>query len=155
MLLDTSGSLRACSALASAKGVIAELCYRAYGRRQALELIGFSGDSIVTAQAARKPPRDITPLLDRIGAGGGTPLRKALLHLAKRVRQLSRQRSGESRHAFIFTDARSLDVVHDIALDCAVSVIDTEQTAVRIGRAKSLARQLGGTYQHIGNLPLI
>ncbi len=154
MLLDTSGSLVARGALASAKGVVADLCRQAYLQRQPLELIGFGSDKIVTVQAARKPPRDIVPLLDSIGAGGGTPLRNALLYVANRLKQLSRQSPTEARRLFIFTDARSRDNLHGIAVGCDVMVIDTEQSAVRIGRARALAEKLNAGYRHIDSLPL-
>ena len=154
VLLDTSGSLVARGALARAKGVVADLCYQAYLARQPLELIGFGSEKIVTILAARKPPRDIVPLLDSIGAGGGTPLRNALLHVSTRLVQLSRQSPGRARRLFIFTDARSRDCVHDITVDCDTMVIDTEQSAVRIGRARALAKRLNADYRHIDSLPL-
>ncbi len=155
ILLDTSGSLLVRSALASAKGVIAGLCYQAYQQRQALELIGFGGDGIATLQAARKPPRDSLPLLDSIGAGGGTPLRAALLHLATRCRQLARQHPTQNRQVFIFTDARSRDVLHGIVLNAEINIIDTEQAVVPLGRARALATLLGGSYRHIDCLETV
>lgn len=155
VLLDTSGSLVARGAMASAKGAIAEMCRLAYLRRQPLELIGFSGEKVVTLQAARKPPRDAIPLLDGIGAGGGTPIRKALLHTAGRLRRLGRQRPGDARRLIVFTDARSRDSLDDITLDADVHIVDTEQTAVRLGKARRLAATLGASYQHIDELPLI
>ncbi len=155
VLLDTSGSLLSRGAMASSKGAIVELCRRAYIQRQALELVGFSGEQVMTLQVARKPPRDVIPMLETIGAGGGTPLRKALLHAATRLRQMARQRSGESRRLIIFTDARSRDNLENIALDADVHVVDTEQTAVRIGKARQLARTLNAGYQHIADSRLV
>jgi magnesium chelatase subunit D len=154
VLLDTSGSLVARGALARAKGVVADLCYQAYLARQPLELIGFGSGKIFTVLAARKPPRDIGPLLDGIGAGGGTPLRNALLHISTRLKQLSRQSPDRARRLFIFTDARSRDKVHDISVDCDTMVLDTEQSAVRIGKARALAKILNAGYRHIDSLPL-
>ena len=155
MLLDTSGSLMARGAMARAKGVIADMCQQAYLQRQPLELIGFSGDSVITVQAARKPPRDAIPLLDSIGAGGGTPIRKALLHAAARLRQIGRRNPADQRRLIVFTDARSRDRLDGIALDADVHIIDTEQAAVRIGKARTLAVTLGASYRHIDELPLI
>ena len=154
VLLDTSGSQASRGALADAKGAVAELCYQAYLQRQPLELIGFSSGNVVTLQAARKPPRDIVPMLDKIGAGGGTPLRKALLHAGTRLKQIARQNPSAERRLILFTDARSRDDFGGIDIDADISVIDTEQTAVRIGKAMQLARTLHASYRHIQSLPL-
>lgn len=154
VLLDTSGSLLSRRALAYAKGVVADLCYQAYLQRQRLEIIGFGNQKIVTVQAAQKPPRNIVPLLDSIGAGGGTPLRNALLHVATRLKQLARQSPAEARRLFVFTDARSRDYLHDIAVNCDTTVIDTEQAVVRIGKARTLAKILNARYLHINSLPV-
>jgi len=72
-------------------------------------------------QAARKPPRDIAPVLDGIGGGGGTPLRRALQLASKRLGQLSRRQPGQIRRLVVLTDARSRDALAGIADNLTVA----------------------------------
>ena len=155
VLMDTSGSLVSRGALSSAKGAVAGLCQQAYLQRQPLELVGFGGDTVKTLQAARKPAQNVLPLLDTVGAGGGTPLRQALQHASKRLAQLARQNPVQPRRLFIFTDARSRDSLDNIELNAEITVIDTEQTAVKIGKARRLAAIFNANYRHIDTLPLL
>ncbi|MEM7206266.1 MAG: VWA domain-containing protein [Pseudomonadota bacterium] len=154
VLLDTSGSLLTNKAIAKAKGALVDICRQAYASRQILELVGFGNDGITTLQSARKPSRDMRPLLERIGSGGGTPLRRALQLAANRLEQLARKNPEQVRRLVILTDARSRDETRDIALRADVFVIDTEQSSVRLGRARKLATQMNARYQHIDQLAL-
>lgn len=154
MLLDTSGSLIARGAMAKAKGAVADLCVQAYRQRQAIELIGFGNSTVNTLHAARRPSSDPQTLLATIGSGGGTPLRAALVQVSRRLAQMARRDPARLRRVFIFSDARSRDAVEGLQLDAAVNVIDTEQSAVRMGKARSLANHLNAAYVHIDELPL-
>ena len=151
-LLDVSGSLIARGAIARAKGAIIDLCDQAYRRRFELELITFGNQRVDTAQRRRRPPRDVAAMLDRLGSGGGTPLRRAMVHTAARLQQLARQCPQRARRAFIFTDARSRDPIGELSFDAEVTVIDTEQSPIRLGRARTLAGALHANYLHIDDL---
>ena len=152
ILLDTSGSVRTCGAISTSKGVLLDFFRHTYIGRQSLELIGFGGDKINTLYKLGKPPRDSRPLIDAIGAGGGTPLRRVLQHAAKRLQLMNRQYPTATRRLIIFTDARSRDHIDDLVLMAKTHIIDTEQTTVRLARARGLAESIGASYQHIDDL---
>ncbi len=92
-----------------------------------------------------KPQRALKELerkLGQISAGGGTPLRQALLEARELLTRQTRLRPAQSQTLYLLTDGRSRDELDGIQFDCPVVVVDTELTAVRLGRARQLAQRL-------------
>ncbi len=144
ILLDTSGSNLNHRALSQALGAISGLYRRAYLQRQRCALLGFGNGKVDILLKPQRAHKQLEQRLNIIQAGGGTPLRQALLDAQKLLRKNRRQHPAESQTLYLFTDGRSRDELDDIAFDCPVVVVDTERTAVRLGRARQLAQRFGG-----------
>jgi Mg-chelatase subunit ChlI/Mg-chelatase subunit ChlD len=153
--LDCSASMLRGGALAAAKGVARALLTAPGSARTELALIAFTG-----AQASACIARASGPRLDRavaqLGAGGGTPLRRALIDALALGRRAD-QRGATYKRLLLFTDGRTREPTSDLkplreAFD--VSVIDCERTRVRLGRARAIAHELDARYTHIDQLLL-
>ncbi len=150
VLLDTSASTLGCNGLADAKGALLQLATETYLKRESLCLMTFGNERIETLLHPQRAPKNIEPVLNNIHAGGGTPLRKALLQVRDFV---ARQSAHYERcKLYVFTDGRSTESLHNIHLDCDVMVVDTEAAAVKLGMGKILAQHLHGDYIHLQSL---
>lgn len=148
VLLDTSASTLGKQSLSNTKGAIAQLAEECYLRREHLCIMTFGNNRIETALHPQRAPKDIQNILDKIQAGGGTPLRKALLKIQEMVERNHQQLC----QLFIFTDGRSRESIQNIHLNCEVVVIDTENGDVKLGMSQQLAQCLNGNYVHLQNL---
>jgi len=146
--VDCSGSMLRKGALSRAKGLVLALGLRARARRAAVHLITFGGRAAHVHRAITR-----TAQLDRaivpLGAGGGTPLRNALIA----ARRLSHTHSdAREQRLFLLSDGRSRARLHDLAQlgrDLNALVIDCECTRPRLGGARAIAEQLHAGYVHI------
>ena len=153
ILIDSSASTGSLQSLGKAKGVVAELSHQSYLARQDLAIIEFGNNQVSTRVHPQKTPKNISPILEDIKLGGGTPLRKALLQ-AKELLQKSRARFPNKKHClYLLTDGRSQDKLEGLAIDAHVMVIDTEQQAIKLGRCQQIAQLLQGEYIHLLALP--
>jgi magnesium chelatase subunit D len=144
--VDCSASMQRKAALSHAKGVARELGLRARRRRAALHLITFGGRSVRTLRIRNA---GLERAIIALGAGGGTPLRNALIH-ALRIR--ARQRAAREQRLFLLTDGRTHTKLDDLArvgeaLDSLV--IDCERTRPRLAGARRIAASLHANYLHI------
>jgi magnesium chelatase subunit D len=151
--LDCSASMLRSGALASAKGAAQALVTRAAQAHAEVVLISFGGRDVRREPTSRQPEQlgaDIAAL----GAGGGTPLRRAVESALELLRSTGARRFGE-RRLLLFTDGRTRELVHDLApafgpIDACV--IDCERGPVRLGLCARLARGIGGRLAHIDEL---
>lgn len=145
ILVDTSASTLRGGALRRAKGLVAALLEQARQRRERAGILRFGGGGVQLLRACRKVGRaEIAPDLARITGGGGTPLRRALLRAAGQLRTEANRRPGERREFFLITDGRSRDRLRGLTLtNAAATVVDIESGAVRLGRCRRIARELG------------
>ncbi len=154
ILLDTSGSIHRGGALADAKGAIGALINRIYRERGQVELVGFGGRDITPLYRAKRAPSDAADLLNGIQSGGGTPLAKAMDWLSQRTQRINRQAPLCQLAVYIFTDARTREPLDSQPLQGTITVVDTECTPIKLGRAQRLAARLGARYQHLRQYPL-
>lgn len=146
VLLDTSASTLDHRALAEAQAVILGLAERAYRARERLAILVFGNERIEWLLPPRRAPRDCAQYLHELPAGGGTPLRSALLTARDRLARLRRKEPGLRSRVYLLTDGLSREAVVDIDLDAPAWVIDTERARVPLGRCRGLAQQLGANY---------
>ncbi|MDG9666997.1 ATP-binding protein [Hahella sp. CR1] len=146
VLLDTSASTLSQRALAQAKGVILGLARQAYLAREKLAVLAFGAQRAEWVIPCRRAPKDIVALLDDLPAGGGTPLRQALLHARQLLARQTRANPHLTCRTLLLTDGRSRDPLDDLTWDSPLWVVDTEQTAVRLNRCRQLAQRLGAAY---------
>ena len=146
VLLDTSASTLQGQSQAQAKGLIAGLAQQAYVARQQMVLLGFGNDKVEELYALGRAPKAMTPLLDSIGAGGGTPLKQALQQAQAFGQRLLRRNPATRIVNYIITDGRVQQDIHGLHLPGTSLLVDTEQTQVKRGRGQQIANLLGADY---------
>jgi magnesium chelatase subunit ChlD-like protein len=96
--------------------------------------------------------RGLERALAQLGAGGGTPLRRALLESLALCRQPRYCGNGVEKRLLLLTDGRTREAVGDLRARCRSlepCVVDCERAALRLGRARGLAAALGAGYVHV------
>ncbi len=152
VIVDASASTKRHQALSQAKGLLSQVFDDAYRRRARLALLTASGNAPRWQHQGLKASAALSPWLDALGAGGGTPLTEALeqarLWLAKR----SKRFPSEQQRVLVLTDGRLKHMPALLAFDCPSLLVDVEKGPIRLGRARELARGLGADYRHIDEL---
>ncbi|MDE1166563.1 MAG: VWA domain-containing protein [Pseudomonas sp.] len=153
VIVDASASTRRHGALSDAKGLLASLFDQAYRQRARLALLTASGTSPHWQRHGLKASAALTPWLQGLGAGGGTPLRAALDQAAGWLAKRRKSHAGEQQRCLILTDGRLKHCDGFTPLGCPSLLIDIEKGPIRFARAAQLAEQLGADYKHIETLP--
>lgn len=104
----------------------------------------FGNERIEVQLHQQRAPKNIKTILETITAAGGTPLRKALLQVGEFVRKQSYQ--YEACKLYLFTDGRTRESISNLTIGCDVMLVDTENSAVKLGLGKELANTLNATY---------
>ncbi|MCW2773274.1 MAG: bchI [Nocardioides sp.] len=161
--VDASGSMAARRRMEQVKAAILSLLLDAYRRRDKVGLVTFRGD---TADLALPPTHSVdiaAARLERLPAGGRTPLAEGLLEAA-RVLDLERIRDPRRRPLLVVvTDGRATSgpgAVHrslaaaDLLARAGVDslVIDCESGPLRLGLAATLAEHLRAEHVPIGEV---
>jgi len=147
ILLDTSASTLGKNSLSDAKGAIKQLVETAYLKRESLCLLTFGNERIEVTLHPQRAPKNIGSVLANIKAGGGTPLRKALLQVSEFINKKSNQ--YQKCILYVFTDGRSRESVEHVNIACDVMLVDTENSAVKLGLGKNIASSLNAQYVHL------
>jgi len=145
--IDCSASMLQSGALGVAKGLAASLAARASQLDQRLAMVSFAGD----AARVQLGSRGLDAAIAQLGAGGGTPLRRALLQSLALCGRPDHRRNGLEKRLFLLTDGRTREAVADLRARCRSlqpCVLDCERGALRLGRARGLAAALGASYVH-------
>jgi len=153
VVVDASASTRRHQALADAKGLLAELFDQAYRQRARLALLTASGEQPHWQRHGLKASQGLQPWLQALGAGGGTPLLAALQQAGQWLARRAKGFPHEVRRCLIVTDGRIKRAAAIAPLPCPTLLVDIERGAIRLGRARELARELGADYQHIDSAP--
>lgn len=146
ILLDTSASTLSGQLFAQAKGLILQIAQGAYVKREQLAIMGFGNDQVEDILPRVRAPKQIRQQLDLITAGGGTPIRDALLKAQSYLNKLKQQMPELSVCTYLITDGRSRQSVTDVQLAGETLVMDIEHSPVKRGRAPAIAQELGATY---------
>lgn len=152
ILIDCSASMLQTGALPLAKGVAQALTLGATSAGAHVALISFSGDSARTELVSNAHGAHLEGVIGGLGAGGGTPLRRALDAALDVCKQARYRAPDVQKRAFILSDGRTRERLDDMAQRCSALqpvVIDCERGAIRLNRARGLARALGGRYLHV------
>ncbi|WP_162886175.1 vWA domain-containing protein [Pseudomonas syringae] len=152
VIVDASASTRRHQALSQAKGLLSQMFDDAYRRRARLALLTASGIAPRWQHQGLKASSALTPWLDALGAGGGTPLPEALQQAAEWLAQRQKRYPAEQQRVLVLTDGRIKSLPALPAFDCASLLIDIEKGPIRLGRARELASSLGAEYRHIDEL---
>lgn len=146
VLLDTSASTLQGQSQSQAKGLVAGLAQQAYLARQQMVLLGFGNDKVEQLMALGRAPKAMTPLLDSISAGGGTPLKQALQQAQAFGQRLLRRNPATQIINYIITDGRIQQDIKGLKLPGTSLLVDTEQAQVKRGRGQQIALHLGADY---------
>jgi magnesium chelatase subunit D len=148
LAIDCSASMLPSGALAVAKGLAGALALRAARLGDHVAVISFAGD-VARVQLGS---HGLERALEQLGAGGGTPLRRALLEAFAVCRRPAYCGSGVEKHLIVLTDGRTREPVADLRARCrplVPCIVDCERGALRLGRARGLAAALGADYLHV------
>ncbi|MDF3865267.1 VWA domain-containing protein [Pseudomonas denitrificans (nom. rej.)] len=152
VIVDASASTRRHGALAQAKGLLADTFERAYRQRARLAVLHATGAQPRWLWQGQKVSSQLQEWLEQLGAGGGTPLIEALQQAREWLDQRQRQKPGESQRLLVLTDGRLGHWPALQPLNCPTVLVDIEGGAVRLGRARKLAEELGADYRPIDDL---
>ncbi|APE20844.1 MULTISPECIES: putative cobaltochelatase [Streptomyces] len=156
-VVDASGSMAARQRMSAVKGAVLSLLLDAYQRRDKVGLITFRGRDAEVALPPTSSVDAAAARLEKLPTGGRTPLSAGLLK-AHDVLRVERLRDASRRPLLVVvTDGRATGGGADpVALagraarlhaaeGTASVVVDCETGPVRLGLARELARELGGT----------
>ncbi|MCU7246981.1 vWA domain-containing protein [Pseudomonas koreensis] len=152
VIVDASASTRRHQALSDAKGLLAQLFDDAYRQRARLALLTASGSVPQWQVQGLKASSGLRLWLDGLGAGGGTPLRAALVQAEQWLTVRRKRFPAEQQRLLVVTDGRLKALSGLPVLACPGLLIDIERGPIRLGRAKELAQALGADYRHIDGL---
>ncbi|WP_319941674.1 VWA domain-containing protein [Aestuariirhabdus haliotis] len=150
--MDGSGSTLLAHNLEQALGLVEGLNNKLYQKRERVAIIQFANQQVSTLLEPTRAPKKIRPLLRKLSAGGGTPLRQAVLQGLSLLDNEARKKPQEHQHLYLITDGRSRDALHDLNCKVEVTLIDTECGPVRLNNARVLAQQLNAHYFSIEQL---
>lgn len=154
-VLDGSGSMGARDRMAVTKAALLSLLRERYQARDRIALMVFRDDS---TRVVVRPTRDAARAIGQLRTlptGGRTPLTAALREAAAFVRRHVAGGSAEPLAVVLVTDGRSQQPGQEAAArllarqPADITVLDTEDGFVRLGRARRLAARLGATYAAI------
>lgn len=146
VLLDCSASMLGQAVFAKAKGAVLDIAHQAYVKREQIAMFVFGNNQVEQVQAKVRAPKDMSVLLNKIEAGGGTPFREGLLQVAQWLAKFHKQSPHCLSHTYIFTDGRTKAEVSDIKLEGLSSLIDIEASSIKRGRSQSIANSIGAQY---------
>jgi magnesium chelatase subunit D len=155
VLLDTSASTLLGDSQSQAKGLVAGIAQHAYMARQQLVLLGFGNDQVCELYTQGRAPKAMTPILNGIDVGGGTPLRQALQSASAFATRLLRRSPGIRIINTIITDGRVQQDLSGITLLGQSILVDTEQGPVKRGRGQHIAHLLKAQYLTLSQARLV
>jgi magnesium chelatase subunit D len=159
LVVDASGSMGARRRLARVKGALLTLLRDAYARRDRVAIVVFAAAGARLLVAPGAPLERAAAAIRALPSGGRTPLAAGLDLAARLIRREAAREPHRRAVAIVLTDGRVLDdagAAHAAAVRLgracatgAVHVIDTEEGAVRLGLASSLAAAAGGQHHRL------
>jgi magnesium chelatase subunit D len=152
LVVDASGSMGARHRLARVKGALLSLLRDAYARRDRVAIVAFRDGGAQLLVAPGGPLERAAAGVRDLPAGGRTPLAAGLDLAVEVVRRESGRDPTRRAIAVVLTDGRVADPAGAARTAAArlgrsaaaVHVIDTEEGAVRIGLAASIAAAASG-----------
>ena len=146
VLLDTSASTLQNNLFAKAKASILSIADQAYLDREQLAILGFGNQQVETLLPRVRAPKALRRLLDNVPAAGGTPLREVVQYAYQYQQRLMNIQPQLAIRTYLVTDGKTTQSCADLNLLGDISVIDIEQSAVKRGKGRAIAQELGAHY---------
>ena len=146
ILLDTSASTLAAQAFAKSKSVVLQIAEQAYLLREQLAVMSFGHEQVKWLLPQIRAPKQLTSLLNQTPAGGGTPIVDVLQQAQHYLLGVRRKNPEVRIQTYLLTDGRTNQTLDGLQLIGECTLIDTEQSTVKRGRAKEIAQTLGANY---------
>jgi magnesium chelatase subunit D len=152
LVVDASASMGARRRLTRVKGALLALLRDAYARRDRVAVVAVRARRATLLLAPGAPLEQAAAAVRALPAGGRTPLAAGLDLAARLLRREAGREPSRRALAVVLTDGRVADPAGAARAAAArlgraataVHVVDTEEGAVRIGLAPSLAKAAGG-----------
>jgi magnesium chelatase subunit D len=152
LVVDASGSMGARRRLARVKGALLGVLRDAYARRDRVAIVAFRDGGAQVLVPPGAPLQAAAAAIRELPTGGRTPLAAGLDLASQLLRRETGREPNRRALAIVLTDGRVADPAGAARAAAqrlgrsaaAVHVIDTEEGAVRIGLAASLATAAGG-----------
>ena len=155
VLLDTSASTLNGDGQSQAKGLVAGIAQHAYLARSQLVLLGFGNDQVSELYSQGRAPKAMAPLLNTLGAGGGTPLKQAIVHASAFAARLLKRNPATQIINTIITDGRVQQDLSGLKLIGESVLVDTEQGQIKRGRGQQIAQLLNAKYLTLSQARLV
>jgi magnesium chelatase subunit D len=97
----------------------------------------------------------MAPLLNNLGAGGGTPLKQAIQQASAFATRLVRRNPATHIINTIITDGRVQQDLSGLKLHGEAILVDTEQSQVKRGRGQQIAQTLKAQYLTLSQARLV
>ncbi len=152
LVVDASASTRRHGALSQAKGLLITLLEQAYQQRVRIAVLQATGMQAQWPFQGQKSSAAMLAWVAELGAGGGTPLIEGLVQAGEWLTRRQRSKPAEQQRVVVITDGRLREWPVLAPMACPALVVDIESGPIRVGRARLLAQELGGEYQHIEHL---
>ena len=114
--------------------------------REQLAVMSFGNEQVKWLLPQVRAPKQLTPLLNQTPAGGGTPIREVLKQAQHFLIGVRRKHPAVEIQTYLLTDGRTTQNIDDLNLIGHCTLIDTEQSAIKRGRAQEIAQALGANY---------
>ena len=149
LVIDASGSMAARRRMARVKGALLGLLQDAYARRDRVAIVAFRDARAQLVHVPGAPLEHAAAAVQALRTGGRTPLAAGLDAATELIRRERSRDPGQRAVAVVLTDGRAPAAAAAAArlgrAADAVHVVDTEEGAVRLGLAGSLAAAAGAT----------
>ena len=145
-VLDCSGSMVGGNKLALAKGLLQVWAQHIYQQRGYLCVVGFNGNNATLLQPPHRARHANTEWIEKIPGGGGTPITQALQLSERIAMQTHKQTPSRMTTLWLLTDGRFSDLPPSPASMDQCTVVDFENSPVRLGRAYQMAQQWQADY---------
>ncbi len=149
LVVDASGSMAARRRMARVKGALTGLLRDAYARRDRVAIVAFGDNRAQVVHAPGEPLAHAAAAIRDLRTGGSTPLAAGLDAATELIRREHSRDAAQRAIAVVLTDGRAPEArAAAIRLGRtadAVHIVDTEDGAVRLGLARSLASAAGGS----------
>lgn len=165
--VDASGSMGARERMGAVKGAIYYMLQEAYQKRDRVGMLAFRRDKAELLLPITRSVDLAQRCLSQMPTGGKTPLAEALAVAYCTLERMSKADKELEPILILVTDGRANSQTMDGSnpVDAALKmasyirkakitalVIDTEKGFIKLGLAKTLAREMGANYYHIDKL---